>query len=119
MVLRVNNFWSRRRLVDSCIADLLHMIRYGDRSNGALAKFKPTVTEVNAVLQIRETAVFRGPNVWARMPVIHYVIDIGELEERPSNKIPGFYEQLVEYIPSLYDLSLIHISEPTRRTPIS
>jgi len=103
MVLRVNNFWSRRRLVDSCIADLLHMIRYGDRSNGALAKFKPTVTEVNAVLQIRETAVFRGPNVWARMPVIHYVIDIGELEERPSNKIPGFYEQLVEYIPSLYD----------------
>jgi cyanophycin synthetase len=37
------------------------------------------------------------------MPVIHYVVDIGELEERPSNKIEGFYEGLVELIPSLYD----------------
>lgn len=37
------------------------------------------------------------------MPVIHYVVDIGELEERPSNKIEGFYEALVELIPSLYD----------------
>lgn len=55
------------------------------------------------MLEIRETAVFRGPNIWARMPVIHYMVDIGELEERPSNKIEGFYEALVELIPSLYD----------------
>ncbi len=55
------------------------------------------------MLEIRDTAVFRGPNIWARMPVIHYVVDIGELEDRPSNKIPGFYEELVELIPSLYD----------------
>ena len=55
------------------------------------------------MLQIRETAVFRGPNIWARMPIIHYVVDIGELEDRPSNKIPGFYEELVEHIPSLYN----------------
>jgi cyanophycin synthetase len=31
------------------------------------------------------------------------VVDIGELEERPTNKIPGFYEHLTELIPSLYD----------------
>jgi cyanophycin synthetase len=37
------------------------------------------------------------------MPAINHVVDIGELEERPSNKIPGFYEALVELIPSLYD----------------
>jgi len=55
------------------------------------------------VIEIRETTVFRGPNVWARMPVIRYLVDIGELEDRPSNKIPGFYEQLIELIPSLYD----------------
>lgn len=55
------------------------------------------------MLEIRETTVYRGPNIWARMPVIHHVVDIGELEERPSNKIPGFYEALVELIPSLYD----------------
>lgn len=55
------------------------------------------------MLKIRETHVYRGPNVWARMPAIHYVLDIGELEDRPSNKIPGFYEQLTEAIPSLYE----------------
>jgi cyanophycin synthetase len=37
------------------------------------------------------------------MPAIHYVLDIGELEDRPSNKIPGFYEHLTEAIPSLYE----------------
>jgi cyanophycin synthetase len=37
------------------------------------------------------------------MPAIHYVLDIGELEDRPSNKIPGFYEKITEAIPSLYD----------------
>jgi cyanophycin synthetase len=55
------------------------------------------------VLNIRETHVYRGPNIWARMPVIQYVLDLGELEDRPSNKIPGFYEQLTEAIPSLYE----------------
>lgn len=55
------------------------------------------------MLTIRQTSVYRGPNIWARLPVIHLVVDIGELEDRPSNKIPGFYEQLTELIPSLYD----------------
>lgn len=55
------------------------------------------------MLEIREKTIYRGPNVWARMPVIHYVLDIGELEDRPSNKIPGFYEDLIELIPSLYN----------------
>lgn len=55
------------------------------------------------MLEIRQTTVYRGPNVWARMPVIHYTLDIGDCEDRPSNKIPGFYERLIELIPSLYD----------------
>ncbi len=57
----------------------------------------------STVLTIRRTAVFRGPNVWARVPVIHHVVDIGDLEDRPTNKIPGFYEHLTELLPSLYD----------------
>lgn len=54
-------------------------------------------------MKILESQIFRGPNVWARVPVIRLKVDLGELEERPSNKIDGFYEQLVDYIPSLYD----------------
>ncbi len=55
------------------------------------------------MLTIRQTSVYRGPNLWARLPVIHLVVDIGELEDRPTNKIPGFYEHLTELLPSLYE----------------
>ncbi len=55
------------------------------------------------MLEVRETTIYRGANIWARMPAILYVLDLGELENRPTNKIPGFYEHLTELIPSLYD----------------
>lgn len=55
------------------------------------------------MIEVRTTHALRGPNVWARVPVIHQVIDIGELEDRPSNKVPGLYDRLVELIPSLHD----------------
>ncbi|MDL2355994.1 MAG: cyanophycin synthetase [Pseudomonadota bacterium] len=43
----------------------------------------------------------RGPNIWTYRPVIEVVIDIGALEELPSNLIPGLYERLVESLPGL------------------
>jgi cyanophycin synthetase len=55
------------------------------------------------MIEIRGTKTYRGPNVWARTPVIHMSLDIGELEDRPTNAIPGFYERLTELIPSLYE----------------
>lgn len=55
------------------------------------------------MLTIRDTSILRGPNVWARTRVIHHTVDIGELEDRPSNQIPDFYERLTELLPSLYD----------------
>jgi cyanophycin synthetase len=55
------------------------------------------------MIEIRGTKVYRGPSVWARAPVIHLLLNIGELEDRPTNAIPGFYERLTELIPSLYD----------------
>src|SRR5687767_15885979 len=39
------------------------------------------------------------------MPAILMEVDIGELEERPTNKIPGFYEHLTELLPGLYEHS--------------
>ncbi|HKG29143.1 MAG TPA: hypothetical protein VKB01_08410, partial [Thermomicrobiales bacterium] len=55
------------------------------------------------MIEIRATKTYRGPSIWARAPVIHLSLDIGELEDRPTNTIPGFYERLTELIPSLYD----------------
>ncbi len=54
-------------------------------------------------LRILETRVLRGPNYWAREPVIRQVVDLGVLEEFPSNRIPGFVDALVELLPTLED----------------
>jgi cyanophycin synthetase len=55
------------------------------------------------VLRIIETRILRGPNYWAREPVVRMVVDLGILEDFPSNKIPGFTDALVELLPSLED----------------
>ena len=54
-------------------------------------------------LRILETRILRGPNYWAREPVVRMVVDLGVLEDFPSNKIPGFTDALVELLPSLED----------------
>ncbi|MDQ2651911.1 MAG: cyanophycin synthetase [Chloroflexota bacterium] len=55
------------------------------------------------MIEIRRSKVYRGPNLWARVPVVQMLVDIGELEERPTNLIPGFTEQLTGLIPSLHN----------------
>ncbi len=52
-------------------------------------------------LQILRVSHLRGPNIWTYRPVIEAWLDLGELEERPSNKIPGFYERLLALLPGL------------------
>jgi cyanophycin synthetase len=55
------------------------------------------------MLEILQTKVYRGPNTWARMPVILLRVDLGELEDRPTDRIEGFVDQLIAAIPSLHD----------------
>jgi cyanophycin synthetase len=43
----------------------------------------------------------RGPNIWTYRPVLEAWVDIGDLEDCPSNTIPGFVERLCAWIPSL------------------
>jgi cyanophycin synthetase len=42
-----------------------------------------------------------GPNIWTYRPVLEAWVDIGALEDSPSNTIPGFYERLTSWLPSL------------------
>ncbi|MGI8486545.1 MAG: cyanophycin synthetase [Thermomicrobiales bacterium] len=53
------------------------------------------------MLEIRQYDIYRGPNIWSRKPVIHLEVHLGELEERPTNLIPGFNHELISLIPSL------------------
>ena len=45
----------------------------------------------------------RGPNIWTYRPVLEVWLDIGDLEDSPSNTIPGFYERLTAWLPSLVE----------------
>ena len=55
-------------------------------------------------MKILETSVFRGPNIYAKFPVIRHVVDIGILEEWPSAKIgEDFIEQLLDALPGLQE----------------
>jgi len=52
---------------------------------------------------IRDIVSLRGPNIWTYRPVLEAWVDIGELEDFPSNKIPGLYERLTAWLPSLIE----------------
>ena len=45
--------------------------------------------------------VLRGPNRWTYRPVVEALVDIGELEDFPSNTLEGFAERLRTWLPSL------------------
>ncbi|MDE2585135.1 MAG: cyanophycin synthetase [Betaproteobacteria bacterium] len=45
----------------------------------------------------------KGPNIWTYRPVLEALVDIGDLEDCPSNTIPGFYERLSSWLPSLIE----------------
>ncbi|MDQ5942006.1 MAG: cyanophycin synthetase, partial [Pseudomonadota bacterium] len=51
----------------------------------------------------RKIVPLRGPNIWTYRPVLEAWVDIGELEDFPSNKIPGYYERLSAMLPSLIE----------------
>lgn len=52
-------------------------------------------------IEILEVRYLRGPSMWTYTPIIEAVVDIHDLEDFPSNLIPGFPERLVAWLPSL------------------
>ncbi|MGX4640419.1 cyanophycin synthetase [Massilia sp. SYSU DXS3249] len=54
-------------------------------------------------IQFLRVTHLRGPNVWTYRPVIEAWLDIGELEDFPSNKLPGFNARLTAWLPGLIE----------------
>ena len=52
---------------------------------------------------IRQITYLRGPNIWTYCATLEALIDIGELEDCPSNTVPGLYERLTTLLPSLIE----------------
>jgi cyanophycin synthetase len=45
----------------------------------------------------------KGPNMWTYGPVLEAWVDIGQLEDCPSNTIPGFAQRLEKWLPGLIE----------------
>jgi cyanophycin synthetase len=56
---------------------------------------------MNKNIEILETTYLRGPNLWSYDPVLEMVVDIGDLEDWPSDRIPGYPERLAAWLPTL------------------
>ncbi|HTN46826.1 MAG TPA: cyanophycin synthetase [Flavipsychrobacter sp.] len=56
-------------------------------------------------MKILDIKVMNGPNYWSsrRHNLIVMLLDLEELEEKPTNLIPGFLQRLKTLMPSLYD----------------
>ena len=54
-------------------------------------------------IKFREIRHLHGPNMWTYRPVLEAIVDIGDLEDCPSNTIPGYYERLKAMLPSLHE----------------
>jgi cyanophycin synthetase len=52
-------------------------------------------------VKLLETRVYRGPSLYGYRPVIRLTVDLEELEQYPSTKIPGFVDRLLADVPTL------------------
>lgn len=55
-------------------------------------------------MEILGVKTLKGPNIWSITyhNLIEATINIGPLEQKPTNEIPGFFDRLVSAIPSLH-----------------
>ena len=69
----------------------------------AQASAAPPVRAPFSDIVIRRMTFLGGPGIWTYRPVIEAVVDIGALEEHPSNTLPGFYDRLTAWLPGLIE----------------
>lgn len=54
-------------------------------------------------MEIRRVRALRGPNIWARFPVLEAVVDLQELKDTPSDAIPGFNDRVMAWLPTMIE----------------
>ncbi len=56
-------------------------------------------------MNIIEIKILSGPNYWSnfRKKLVAMKLDLGQLEEFPTDKIPGFSERIEKMFPTMYD----------------
>ncbi|MBM4056897.1 MAG: cyanophycin synthetase, partial [Planctomycetes bacterium] len=52
---------------------------------------------------IQTIKVLRGPNQWASFPCLEAWVDLGRLEDFPSNTLPGFNDRIMAWLPTMIE----------------
>lgn len=52
-------------------------------------------------LRVIEKGVYRGPHLYSLTPMIRIQLDLGALEEWPTDRLPGFADRLLALLPGL------------------
>jgi cyanophycin synthetase len=63
-------------------------------------RFDPTPEPMQDI-QLLRINYLKGPNIWTYRPVLEVWLDLGELEDFPSNKLDGFTPRLLSLLPGL------------------
>ena len=45
--------------------------------------------------------MYRGPSIFAGVPMVRVTVDLGDLESYPTDRLPGFPDRLLEALPGL------------------
>jgi cyanophycin synthetase len=64
-------------------------------------KNDPEMHLVKAPAAVTEIGVYRGPHYYSHTPMVRIQLDLGRLEDWPTNRIPGFSEALLSILPGV------------------
>ncbi|MDB5698782.1 MAG: cphA, partial [Alphaproteobacteria bacterium] len=59
-------------------------------------------------MNVIETGVYRGPHYYSHTPMIRVQVDLGRIEEWPTQKLPGFTDALLALLPGLENHGCCH-----------
>ena len=76
---------------------------HGFDIDGPLPVPRYTLIRSDLRMKILEHRALRGPNYYSRYLTIFMRLDIGELEERPSDLVPGIVDRLKKAMPSIQE----------------
>lgn len=56
-------------------------------------------------MKIQDIKIMNGPNYWSirRHKLVVMLLDLEDMEEKPTNKIEGFLERLEKMFPTMYE----------------
>jgi len=64
-------------------------------------KTDPATAQLTTAMSVVEVGVYRGPHYYSHTPMVRVQLDLGRMEEWPTNRIPGFTEALLARLPGV------------------